>query len=381
MTEKEKLTDMQKKMTSIIMWFLLVVGIGTPVVVFLVYGLSLGPVSSQTTDWGSFGSVMAGSFTLLGSFATIWTLLFLYSQQAKTEQRQRLIDEENKTNQKKHDEVVKKQIASLVFEQYIKHQTVFLEGLQNIEREFKSKINFSNPEKLYREIFPDNKPSYCSYISGADGSESEKLGFIYDIKEKCESIQYYLGFHPENTNIYGLLCGFFELQEKISITYIEESQEGDVLYAYQKTGFNIYGVHDYISDMQKAVNFIMFFSGNNEIFFNPRFTMLLGGSIYRKILDGEKDIKIFEIYNEISELPRLYDAFGFVCKNCIVLSKSYNKLKFLFLSKNMVLKLKSKDFLSEVLEEIQEDIYANEELLKDKDELEITKNILLGLSQ
>ena len=64
-------------------WILAGVGIaiGTGVLVAIgvlgAYGYYLGPVSRQATDWGSFGSVMAGAFTLLSSFATIGTLLFL----------------------------------------------------------------------------------------------------------------------------------------------------------------------------------------------------------------------------------------------------------------------------------------------------------------
>lgn len=59
------------------------------------YGYYLGPISRIATDWGSFGSVMSGAFTLLSSFATIGTLLFLYLQQIKGDERQAAQDAGN----------------------------------------------------------------------------------------------------------------------------------------------------------------------------------------------------------------------------------------------------------------------------------------------
>ena len=85
------------------------VGVLVAVGVLWAYGYYLGPVSRQATDWGSFGSVMSGAFTLLSSFATIGTLLFLYLQQLKNDERQQAQDIESRAKQEKHDEVVERQ--------------------------------------------------------------------------------------------------------------------------------------------------------------------------------------------------------------------------------------------------------------------------------
>jgi hypothetical protein len=105
------------------------VGLLVPIAVLIAYGLFLGPISSRPGDWGSFGSVVGGAFTLLSSFATIGTLLFLYLQQVKSEQRQIAQDAENLCKQQKHDVVVEKQLAALTFEQYLNHRKVFVERL------------------------------------------------------------------------------------------------------------------------------------------------------------------------------------------------------------------------------------------------------------
>ncbi|NJP03570.1 hypothetical protein HBH25_22335 [Pseudomonas sp. hsmgli-8] len=94
-------------------WTGLLVAVG----VLGVYWYKLGPISGLATDWGSFGSVLSGAFTLLSSLATIGTLLFLYLQKIKSEQRQKQVDIENADRQDKHDDVVRKQVAALTFEQ------------------------------------------------------------------------------------------------------------------------------------------------------------------------------------------------------------------------------------------------------------------------
>lgn len=377
--EKESGTDMNEKTISTVMWCLLAFAVLVPIVVLAVYGIKLGPVSSQTTDWGSFGSVMGGAFTLLSALATIATLLHLYGQQKKAEVRQNAKDIENEKAQKNHDNVVKKQISALTFEQYLKHQSAFLERINKMELGFKSKILFSNPEKLYRDIFPNNSPSYCSYTTELAEGDDKSLGFISNINEVCEKINYYLGYHPDNTDIYKLVSHLYELQEKLAITYQEKEKEGDVFFAGQKIGLNIYDVYSLILDIQKAVNFVMFFSGRKEIALERKFLILLGDSIYRKILEDERIGKIIHIYNEIPEVPKLYEICDFLCENNITLMNSYNKVKLLFVSREMVMQLKNKKYLNEVLGEVEKDISSNGDRIKNRDGLERIKDLLLEL--
>lgn len=370
---------MNEKTISTVMWWLLGFAVLVPIVVLAVYGMKLGPVSSQTADWGSFGSVMGGAFTLLSALATIATLLHLYGQQKKAEVRQNATDIENEKARKNHDDVVKKQISALTFEQYLKHQGAFLERINKMESAFKSKILFSNPEKLYRDIFPNNSPSYCSYITELSGGNDKSLGFINDINEVCEKIDCYLGYHPDNTDIYKLISHLYELQESLTLTYQEKEKEGDVFFAGQKIGLNIYDVYSLFLDIQKAANFVMFFSGRKEIAFEKKFLMLLGDSIYRKVLEDERVGKIINIYNEIPEIPRLYEVCGFVNENNSILINSYNKVKLLFLSKKMIMQLKNKKYLNEILIEVEKDISSNGDKIKNRDGLERIKNLLLEL--
>lgn len=377
--EKESGPDMNEKTISTVMWWLLGFAVLVPIFVLAVYGMKLGPVSSQTADWGSFGSVMGGAFTLLSALATIATLLHLYGQQKKAEVRQNATDIENEKARKNHDDVVKKQISALTFEQYLKHQGAFLERINKMESAFKSKILFSNPEKLYRDIFPNNSPSYCSYITELSGGNDKSLGFINDINEVCEKIDYYLGYHPDNTDIYKLISHLYELQESLTLTYQEKEKEGDVFFAGQKIGLNIYDVYSLFLDIQKAANFVMFFSGRKEITFEKKFLIFLGDSIYRKVLEDERVGKIINIYNEIPEIPRLYEVCGFVNENNSILINSYNKVKLLFLSKKMIMQLKNKKYLNEILIEVEKDISSNGDKIKNRDGLERIKNLLLEL--
>ena len=139
------------------------IGILVAVGVLWAYGYYLGPISRLATDWGSFGSVMSGAFTLLSSFATIGTLLFLYLQQLKGEERQNAQDADNLVKQQKHDIVVEKQLAALTFEQYLNHRKVFIERLNEQSIFFRRDIGFADPDRVYTAMFVKNSPSHCEY--------------------------------------------------------------------------------------------------------------------------------------------------------------------------------------------------------------------------
>ena len=117
----------------------------TGVILFTTYGMSLGPISGEHTAWGSFGSLLAGFFTIAATGATIATLLFLAKQ--------------NKDMQK----VNQAQLDSMTFERYINHRKLFIEQLKDLEIAHKNAFNFCDPNLLYKTIFPENGPHKCEF--------------------------------------------------------------------------------------------------------------------------------------------------------------------------------------------------------------------------
>jgi hypothetical protein len=111
-------------------WISGVIGIGLLfiLVIFITYGVSLGPRSHDHTAWSSFGSMLAGVFTLFGTTATIATLLFLNAQF------------------KEQQKVTAKQIEALTFEQYVNHRKLFFERLNEIEENLEKKMAAAKTE-------------------------------------------------------------------------------------------------------------------------------------------------------------------------------------------------------------------------------------------
>ena len=76
--------------------------------IFSTYVATFPYISNEHTAWASFGSLLAGFFTLTGTVATVATLLFLAHQ--------------NKAMHK----VTQAQLDSMTFERYINHRNFFL---------------------------------------------------------------------------------------------------------------------------------------------------------------------------------------------------------------------------------------------------------------
>lgn len=290
------------------------VGIGVLVAggVLWAYGYYLGPVSRLATDWGSFGSVMSGAFTLLSSFATIGTLLFLYLQQVKSEQRQVAQDADNLVKQRNHDNVVEKQLAALTFEQYLKHRKVFIENIDEVQGSFQTKLFFSEPEKLYRLVFPDNKPEYCSYKLNIY-EVNEKQTLLVRFLELSNKIENYLGVHPAHTKYSDLLGPLIEIKNLLTLKYEDGTQEGDIIQAGVNSGINLYEIQAFISDIEKSLNSILFFSGNEEHVFNRRFTSIVTSYIYSGIGNQLPNKKLYEIHREIEGVDLLHELRDIAC--------------------------------------------------------------------
>lgn len=284
----------------------IVVGVVVAVGVLWAYGYYLGPVSRNATDWGSFGSVMSGAFTLLSSFATIGTLLFLYLQQLKSEERQIAQDAENLAKQLKHDAVVEKQLAALTFEQYLKHRKVFVENIEEVQKLFQTDLFFSEPEKLYRLVFPENTPEYCSYSLNL-GGPSVKQTLLVKLLELSNHVENYLCVHPAHTRHHDLLGPLIEIKSLLTLEYDSPIQEGDIIQAGVNSGINLYEIPSFVSDIEKTLNAILFFSGNEEHAFNKRFTSIMMGYVRSGIKDQLPDKELYEIHSQIEGVDLLHE--------------------------------------------------------------------------
>lgn len=214
---------------------------------FSTYAEKLPFVSNEHAAWSSFGSLMAGFFTLTGTVATIATLLFLARQ--------------NREMQK----VTQTQMDTLTFERYINHRKLFADHLQELVALHKNAFTFRDPSTLYSEIFPANSPHHCSFAVpptfDADGDGSNHVG---EILSKTKRLKAYLDraeFEDGEADHIAMLL----IDLSYDICMIEpdgELLDGDVTFKNQFYGFNIYTLDDFVKPCLSICNMILKFTNN-----------------------------------------------------------------------------------------------------------------------
>ena len=340
------------------------VGIGLAVAggVLWTYGHYLGPISSQAGDWGSFGSVMAGAFTLLSSFATIGTLLFLYVQQLKSEERQQLLDKENLVKQQKHDQVIERQLSALTFEQYINHRKIFFERLNEQSILFKGVIQFFNPEKVYNSIFPKNRPNNCEYVIELKSPEEAEAYDLTDCKERYKSIEKLLDNYKDKDKHLDLVLQIISLQDCLGIDYVGPSREGDIYFFGYHSGVNIYKIDGCLIFLESVLNSILFYSGNEKIgpINHKGQSSLIRDALYKTLTEYRRAKGAFEIRYTIEALPYLHEIYEASQRHFIVterlLDETYRTLSELFSEQSEILKLKDFDYADRLTDIILNEI-------------------------
>ena len=284
------------------------IGIAVAVGVLWAYGHYLGPISRQATDWGSFGSVMSGAFTLLSSFATIGTLLFLYLQQLKGERRQAAQDTENIITQQKHDKVVEKQLAALTFEQYLNHRKVFIERLNEQSVFFKGVIGFADPDRVYTAMFPKNSPSHCEYKVAIGRPEEAKAYDLTDCLAIYASISELLENYRDMEKHLVLIQRIVHLQGCLGMTYVGDIRDGDICFLNHHAGLNIYEISKTLLRIERVLNSIMFYTGNEDVasIHHKGQSPLLRDGLYKTLTEYHRAKGSIEIKFQTEALPHLH---------------------------------------------------------------------------
>lgn len=359
-------------------WILAGVGIAVGVGVFVAagvlcsYGYYLGPISRLTTDWGSFGSVMSGAFTLLSSFATIGTLLFLYLQQVKGEERQIALDAENLVKQQKHDIVVEKQLAALIFEQYLNHRKVFIERLNEQAVFFKGTIRFADPDRVYTAMFPNNSPSRCDYNVKIVEPKNAKAYDLTDCLAIYKSVGELLENYRDNEEHLRLVEKIYHIQGCLGIEYIGPHREGDIFFLGRNAGLNIYNIDETLFRIENVLNSILFYTGNPNVapIHHKGQGGLIRDSLHKTLTTYYRAKGAFEIRYKIEALPHLHDLYEDSQQHIVVtermLEETYRQLATIFADYKEIEKLKDFDYADHVTDIIHNELQR--EIVKYKDD-------------
>lgn len=244
--------------------FALALGLLVTVGVLVAYGVKLGPISGRPEDWGAFGSILSGAFTLLGAAATLGTLVFLLVQQRNNQAYQREQELERQRVQAKHDEVIAQQLKAQTFEQYLKHREVFFDRLESLEATLGHTIRFTNKDALYQWVFPQNCPTWCSYVVDLEQGDGVVSGLV-KLRQDYVELVHYLRLRPlVDLHGYLVITKMQRLLQDLKIAYLPSLVDGDLQSNGRNLGVNVYSPQECLEIISLTVNSLLFYSGNKE---------------------------------------------------------------------------------------------------------------------
>lgn len=331
-------------------WISGVIGVGVLVIlsIFTTYHFSLGPISHDHTAWSSFGSMLAGVFTLFGTTATIATLLFLNAQF------------------KEQQTVTAKQIQAVTFEQYVNHRKLFFERLSEIQESLNNKIKFKNHDNLYHNIFPENSPLQCSFTVKIEREELARPGDLSDMYSSFQRLKTMLEksqwFPVEADNIVQHLI---LMPKSLSFLHVEDAFDGDMELEGNNFGINIFSINEYVYRVTTILNAFLSFTGNMPV---QSIDHHAESSALRKALiqnfEGRHTPKhgLVPIRNiiMIEELARLHFWID-QAKNSSgqrIFLDAWQKLNYIFSSKQHVNELNDKSVYSEMIRQFLIELHA-----------------------
>ncbi|QXI26514.1 hypothetical protein [Pseudomonas vanderleydeniana] len=332
------------------------VGVAVTVGVLVAYGMNLGAISSSAADWGNFGSVLSGAFTLLGSVTTFGTLVFLLIQQRRNEENQRAQETQRQEAQDKHDKVISRQLEAQTFEQYLKHREVFFDRLESLEATFNHTVRFTNKDALYQSIFPRNCPTHCSYDVdlSSDQEQAAGLGQLHGNLLELRGLMRTRPF--QDGQGFSIIDMMWRIRQQLHIAYLPDAVDGDISLGGVNLGINLYALRESLEVIVLTVNSILFYSGNKEV---EPFDGALKDLVLRRAMIAEtlgfrfsqnsyrvrKDapglVELEQFYRHILQLPRALRGAAF--------EKICGTLDVLFGSKHEVGKLSNYRFFNSVL--------------------------------
>lgn len=214
--------------------------------IFSTYAEQLPYISNDHTAWASFGSLLAGFFTLTGTVATVATLLFLAHQ--------------NKVMQK----VTQAQLDSMTFERYINHRKLFLEQLKDLEIAHNNAFRFRDPNHLYNTLFPENSPHHCVFSVVPDYDRSEPSNHVAKIYNWLDKIQININkkiLNDSESNHF-LLDLIVLSADFLMIEFVRSPVDGDLEYKGEFFGVNIYSLDDFFKPAISIANLLLRFTNN-----------------------------------------------------------------------------------------------------------------------
>jgi hypothetical protein len=200
-------------------------------------------ISSDSSKWSDFGSLISGLFTLLGSLATIMTMVFLLRQNKDNLQR---IDKQLTQAEESYKASVsfnKFQQEQIMFDKFKLHREMFKDLLVQFETD-EGDLFISSKMELYSGIFNYNSFTHCEtavelYLNINHESIPSKLCYIVDkrnrILQRVEK-DFYLA------NPLLLIHDIYDFNSFVGLKYNPPTRPGDITLYGQTIVFNVLDV-------------------------------------------------------------------------------------------------------------------------------------------
>lgn len=311
-------TNNMDKFLKWLQWFAFVAIVVAATIITFYFIYTWGPISSNQNDWASLGTLLSGVFSFLGAIGTVG-VMFLGIKQFKIQQDQIT----------KQNTILDAQEKRANFDLYQNHLSAFKLFLTELENEFKT-IRFTNKNQLYKEVFPNNTQSTCSFTQEKNTYLEKQIRLFNVIMAKCKKVK-------NSKDIKKLIGCFASLNEELLIEFEKQSLIGDISYISKDTnlkpfGANVHLIDEYAYKMMTLLERLTSFADVN-IPVAPHFTHLED-----KTALLEYTLKNINEDNH-KELTRIAIAGGDYYEDCLIYlieMKISHMSRFIFCRNNLI---------------------------------------------
>ena len=243
---------------------LLILGVGMPCFLLMHYhsGVRLS-FASVFFDWDEYGDLLAGVFTLAAATFSCATLIYLTIQHREAKKEQFLFFNDQRKQWKKEDELTE-------LEKWQKHRQLFFNELATLEHDCRD-VKFLDSDALYQLVFPKN--SVASTATTALISEGEPfyavvmmwkelVKFVEKVDEIFSHRHTRMDYAVEGTEHF--IHTTIELEKALRLGFKGKTKHGRLLDAVN-WGLTIFNPREYLLKIDKIVNALLVFSGNETI--------------------------------------------------------------------------------------------------------------------
>lgn len=211
------------------------------ILLFGVYGASLGPISSDSNDWGAFGSLLGGFFTFVASVFAFGAFYIAHAQLERIENHQKQLEK------------------SLYADRYTNHKKIFMELCTEVEKSCRGRLSLVSPTRLYRKMFPENSLKRCEYVmdSGVASGWVESWNAIDKILLKPkENISRASEAIVNIATLAGSLDVVPVYSGTISEFYFTNGQD--------RLGYGLHDIYNIHFDLMRAIELLVDFGGRSD---------------------------------------------------------------------------------------------------------------------